>query len=295
MVTTDPRKPRQLRPGTLNVLVADANDFSRGLLGEITRSLGVTHVFKAKDTETALSVLSENPVDVIFPSWDDGDTFDALALTRTLRNLREDRLRRLPVVLVSSGLTRERVAAGRDAGADEFLSRPIAPAAFRQRLEMVIETPRPFIDSDIFLGPCRRRKNPADYHGARRRVGDRAAARTPMIDHDELARDTPMRRALAQLRQTCDQLHGGDAHALAPALAQVEAAKHLAAAHDDQALHGGLASFQSCIGVAGTDASVMTNALTALEQLAALPLTFGDARNRVALALGKTIQKKLAA
>jgi hypothetical protein len=35
--------------------------------------------------------------------------------------------------------------------------------------------------------------------------------------------------------------------------------------------------------------------LTALEQLAALPTTFAEARDSVAIALGKAIQKKLAA
>ena len=40
----DPRKPKPLKPRTLSVLVADANNFSRGLIGEILRSLNVSNI-----------------------------------------------------------------------------------------------------------------------------------------------------------------------------------------------------------------------------------------------------------
>ena len=40
---------------------------------------------------------------------------------------------------------------------------------------------------------------------------------------------------------------------------------------------------------------MITTALTALEQLAALPQNYAEARDSVAIALGKAIQKKLAA
>ena len=67
----------------------------------------------------------------------------------------------------------------------------------------------------------------------------------------------------------------------------------------DHALHAGLASFESYVGVATPlgqlEEPVITTALTALEQLAALPQNYAEARDSVAIALGKAIQKKLAA
>jgi len=295
----DPRKPRQLKPRALNVLVADANTFSRGLIGEILRNLGVTNIASTRNADMAMTALIERPVDVILLSWDEGDAFDALGFTRELRRHRDSRLQHLPVVLVTSGLTRQLVIAGRDAGVDEFLNKPISPTALRQRLEMVIETPRPFIDSDVYLGPCRRRKNPADYHGARRRAGERAAPRAPLIDQDDIARQTPLRVALAALRQACADLHAGRPDALAAALVHIAKAKGLAIAAQDHALHGGLAAFETSLSFAGPlgqlDAEAVATAINTLEQLAALPLAFTDARDSVALALGKTLQKKLAA
>jgi CheY-like chemotaxis protein len=218
----DPRKPRPLKPRTIQVMVADANNFSRGLISEILRSLNVANISVARTEEMALGLLVDRPIEVILLSWEEGDVFDGLGFVRSLRRIGDERLRRIPVIFITSSLTRQTVIAGRDAGVDEFLAKPISPLALRQRLEMVIETPRPFIDCSVFIGPCRRRKNPADYYGARRRAGDRLdAPAAPMVDQDELAAQTPMRLTLAALRQTCAELMAGKTDLLGTAIRQV--------------------------------------------------------------------------
>jgi hypothetical protein len=120
-----------------------------------------------------------------------------------------------------------------------------------------------------------------------------------MVDQDEVAAQTPIRLALSQLRQTCALLRASRPEALATAIQQLSTAKDISVESKDHALHAGLASFESYIAVATPlgqlEEPVITTALTALEQLAALPLTFAEARDSVAIALGKAIQKKLAA
>ena len=263
----DPRKPRPLKPRTLQVLVADSNAFSRGLIGEILRSLNVTNISSARSEEMAANFLIERPTDMILVSWEEGDAFDGLGFVRKMRKHEDDRIRRLPVVLITAGLTRQMVINGRDAGVDEFLAKPISPMAMRQRLEMVVETPRPFIDCNVFLGPCRRRKNPADYYGAKRRAGERVAERPAMIDQDEVAAQTPIRLVLSQLRQTCAHLRASRPEALAAAIDQLRTAKEIAIETKDHALHAGLASFESYVGVATPlgqlEEPVITTALTA--------------------------------
>lgn len=295
----DPRKPRPVKPRTLQVLVADANNFSRGLISEILRTLNVTNISAARTEEMALGFLIDRPIEVILLSWEEGDAFDGFAFVRSLRRIEEPRLRRLPVIFITSGLTRQTVIAGRDAGVDEFLAKPISPLALRQRLEMVIETPRPFVDCSVYIGPCRRRKNPADYYGARRRSDDRSEPAAPMIDQDEVAAQMPVRITLTALRQTCAHLIAGKADMLATAIQQIKTAKDLALEQKDNALLSGLAAFEAYVSIATPlkqlDEFVVTTALGALEQLAALPLNYADARDSVAMALGKAIQKKLAA
>src|SRR5262245_24630307 len=176
----DPRKPRLLKPRDLSALIVDANNFSRGLIGEILRSLNLTNISSARSEEMAATFLLDRPVDIILVSWEEGDALDGLTFVRQVRHFEDDRIRRLPVVFLTSAPTRQMVPQCRDAGVDEFLAKPISPLAMRQRLEMVVETPRPFIDCSVYLGPCRRRKNPADYYGAKRRAGERVARPTPL-------------------------------------------------------------------------------------------------------------------
>lgn len=275
--------------------MVDAHSFSRQLIVEILRHLTVANIPSAGKIDAAFDALNEVHADLILLSWDRNDPLDALGFARTLRQLEDQRLRRLPIILLTSRLTGQSVIAGRDAGMDEFLTKPVSPVALRQRLEMVIETPRPFIDSSIYLGPCRRRKNPADYYGARRRIGDRPI----LIDQDEVVRRSPIRQALMQVRETCSSLGGGHSPQLALALSQIGAVKQLAADQDDQALRAALGAFESYVGVAvplgQLDEPVISAALSALEQLAALPPAFSDARDTVSLALGQIMQKKNAA
>jgi CheY-like chemotaxis protein len=296
----DPRKPRPLKPRTLSVLIADSNNFSRGLIGEIMRGLNVTNISSARNDEMAYTFLIDRPIDFVLVSWEEGDAFDGLSFVRVLRRTEDDRIRRLPVVLITAGLTRQMLLKGRDAGVDEFLAKPISPLAMRQRLEMIIETPRPFVDCSVYLGPCRRRKNPADYYGAKRRAGERAGGRaTPLVDHDATAAKTPIRLALSALRQTCALLRASRPEAIETAVAQIKTAKDLSIGQQDHALHSGLAAFEAYVSVATPlgqlDDNVVNTALNALEQLAVLPQSYADARDRVAIALGKAIQKKLAA
>jgi CheY-like chemotaxis protein len=295
----DPRRPRPLKPRTLSVLVLDANNFSRGLIAEILRSLSVSNIHSARSEDVAVNFLIERPIDLILLSWEEGDAVDGPKFVREMRRMGDERLRRLPIVLITAGLTRQMVINGRDAGVDEFLAKPISPLALRQRLEMVIETPRPFIDCSVYLGPCRRRKNPADYHGAKRRDNDRQVEAAPMVDQDELAAKTPIRLALAALRAACGQLGNGEASTLGDAMAHVAAAKAIAIADKDHALNSAIASFESYVSVASAmrqvEAHVLETALGALEQLSVLPVNYTDARDSVAIALGKAIQKKLAA
>ncbi len=295
----DPRKPRPLKPGAISVLVADANTFSRNLIGEILRSLDVTNISSARSEDSAASFLIDSAPDIILLSWEEGDSFNGLNFVRKLRREKDRRVSRLPVVLITASLTRQMVMNGRDAGVDEFLAKPISPLAMRQRLEMVIETPRPFVDCSVFIGPCRRRKNPAEYYGAKRRAGELEAEPTPMIDQDEIAAQTPIRRVLSQLRKTCALLHARRPDALVTATEQIGVARGLAVDAKDHALQAGLTSFESYIGITTPlgllEETVVHTALNALEQLAALPQNYAEARDSVAIALGKAIQKKLAA
>ncbi|MEZ5937498.1 MAG: response regulator [Hyphomonadaceae bacterium] len=299
----DPRKPRPLKPRSLAALIIDPNNFLRGLTAEILRNLNLTDLSLARNLTAAQTYLIDRHFDVILLAWepDEGsETAGYLAWLKDLRRVPDDRIRRLPVILVTSSLTKQLVIEARDAGVDEFLTRPISPTAMKQRLEMVIQTPRPFVDCSVYVGPCRRRKNPADYHGEKRRAGERRGDRpSRMTDAEVEAAKEPIRVALTALRAACAQLRASDPVSIDNACRDINEARTIAQAQKDHALISSLAAFEAYITMSTplgqTDANVINTALNALEQLAALPLNYVEARDSVAIALGKAIQKRLAA
>ncbi len=284
----------------MRALVLDPNAFSRGLICDIMRGLDVVNVVPVRSEEEALERLGRAPFDVMLIAGEEGDTLNALEFTYRLRRSRDETLRRLPVILVKSGLNRQHLVDGRDSGVDEFLSKPISPAAMRQRLGMVIETPRPFVDCRVYVGPCRRRKNPADYYGAKRRAGDRPAeTSTNLVDQEQIAAASPIRVALAELRQACSQFDLAQPETLGPIAACFGKAQAIARQEKDEALQGSLAAFEAYVSVTARtgaiDSNVLSSALTAMEQLSMLPPEYKEARDSVAIMLGKAIHKKLAA
>jgi DNA-binding response OmpR family regulator len=62
-----------------------------------------------------------------------------------------------------------RVEAARDAGATEFCAKPITAIEMLRKIGAVIDHPRPFIRTDTYFGPDRRRRADPDYAGEERR------------------------------------------------------------------------------------------------------------------------------
>ena len=63
----------------------------------------------------------------------------------------------------------KRVAIARDSGITEFLRKPFTAEALYKRIEAIVEKPRPFVLSDNFTGPDRRRKADKDFKGTDKR------------------------------------------------------------------------------------------------------------------------------
>jgi hypothetical protein len=66
------------------------------------------------------------------------------------------------------------VIGARDAGVTEFLAKPISAKGLYQRILNVVANPRPFIKTETYFGPDRRRNVNASYAGPERRKGEKA-------------------------------------------------------------------------------------------------------------------------
>ena len=69
----------------------------------------------------------------------------------------------------------DQVREARDIGVNEFIAKPVSVKTMMQRLQAVIESPRPYVRTKGYFGPCRRRRGAEEYRGPERRDKKEAA------------------------------------------------------------------------------------------------------------------------
>ncbi len=155
----------------LHILVVDDLPGTRRLMHDVLVSLGVGTVELMPDGEAAWSAIKQNPPDVLVADWEMAP-LDGIALTRRVRDVEKSPNPYMPVIMMTAHTALERVREARDAGATEFLAKPITTRSIAGRLTEVIERPRPFVRAKDFFGPDRRRRPDPAYAGRRRRAAD---------------------------------------------------------------------------------------------------------------------------
>src|SRR3546814_1089406 len=91
--------------------------------------------------------------------WSSDVCSSDLDFTRLVRRGEDSPHPYVPIVMLTAHTERHRVLTARDAGVSEFLRKPVTPKDLYLRLVSVIETPRPFVRSPNYVGPCRRRRD----------------------------------------------------------------------------------------------------------------------------------------
>ena len=138
----------------LRVMVVDDPEETRWVIRTILVAFGVQRICEASGHEEVFKKLRSFQPDLLLIDYQMADC-DGLELTRRLRRDREDPF--TPIILMTSEATPEVLCAARDAGANEFLAKPITPASLRAHINAVIVRPRNFISNRAYFGPDRRR------------------------------------------------------------------------------------------------------------------------------------------
>jgi CheY-like chemotaxis protein len=155
----------------LRILLVDDNHHMRVLLAEVLRAVGVREIFEANEGADAMKALRESPVDIVMTDLA-MPGMDGLEFVRLLRMSPDSPNQLTPVIVVSGRSTLKAVRETRDAGANEFLAKPITARGVIDRLHQVVEHGRPFIKADGYFGPDRRRRQDPDHDGPWRRGED---------------------------------------------------------------------------------------------------------------------------
>jgi len=155
----------------LNILLVDDNQHMRLLLTEMLRAIGVRNIHEAVNGEEALNVLHRIAIDIVISDLKMG-TLGGIDFVSLLRRSPSSPNPFVPVLMVTGHSTMKRVQAARDAGVNEFLTKPVTGRSLVHRLTLLIEEPRQFIRTGGYFGPDRRRRTVANFNGPWRRRDD---------------------------------------------------------------------------------------------------------------------------
>jgi CheY-like chemotaxis protein len=99
------------------------------------------------------------------------DPMDGVTFTERVRRDPGSKNPFLPIIMLTGYAEKGRVLEARDAGVTEMMTKPVTAKALVARLNAVILNPRPFIRTQTYFGPDRRRRQDASYVGLERRRG----------------------------------------------------------------------------------------------------------------------------
>lgn len=142
----------------LNVLVIDDNEHTVQLLTRMLHGFGIQQITSAKDGSTAFPLLKVKKFDIIICDWA-MKPINGIQFARRVRRDPQSPCPFVPIIMLTGHSDVDRVIEARDAGVNDFLAKPIAPATLLQRMIAALEKPREFIKADEYFGPDRRRRD----------------------------------------------------------------------------------------------------------------------------------------
>src|SRR5690606_32770710 len=142
----------------------------------VLSSAGIRNVREASEGAEAFQMLRAFPIDLAIVDFN-MFPLDGVGFTRLVRASPDSANIYLPIIMMTGHSEKSRVTEARDAGVNEFVVKPITAKALLDRIQAVIFKPRPFVKTETYFGPCRRRRDVEGYAGPFRRATDPSGGR----------------------------------------------------------------------------------------------------------------------
>jgi len=157
----------------LCILILDDNAHFVNLMKEILRSFGVRDIVGCVEVARAKEIVATKrfdiaTVDVKMPEQ------NGFEFVKYVRSTPASPNRTTPIIMVSAFGSHRTVAQAVAGGAEQFLLKPIRPIDLYNRIVHVIDHPLPYVETDAYFGPERRRELLDRFEGEERRKEDTA-------------------------------------------------------------------------------------------------------------------------
>jgi two-component system chemotaxis response regulator CheY len=158
------------------ILLVEDYDFVQNLITGMLKAFGVGNIMVCSGGDEAKGLLSMMAAskgdmrrpDIILTDWmmPEGS---GEGLVSWIRQHNSDKIKFMPIILLSAFASEDVVRGARDFGANEALVKPVSGEMMAKRILSVIDHPRPYVKAPDFFGPDRRRKV-AEWKNEERRV-----------------------------------------------------------------------------------------------------------------------------
>ena len=155
----------------VSVLVVEKYPQMRTLLRQVLRQFGISNVFDAASPAIGYERFQDASPDIVMSDW--SPDFDGLGLVMRIRSGQQATNPWAPVIMCTANTERHHILEARDAGATEFLAKPVSAKSIYDRLVAVVDDARAFVRTETFIGPDRRRHD-GPYNGDERRKENKA-------------------------------------------------------------------------------------------------------------------------
>lgn len=173
----------------ISALVVDADVYATTILGQILRGFGLSRHHTIDSGEEAKRQLAGHHFDIVICDALLPD-MHASDLVRWVRRQAELSLKYVPVVVLTGYTQFSTVVTMRDSGANIVVRKPVSPNVLFDHIAWSARTDRPYVETDSYIGPCRRFKNTGAPDGVGRRKTDLndelGAAVEPNMSQEEI-------------------------------------------------------------------------------------------------------------
>lgn len=120
----------------MKILIVDDFSTMRRIIKNLLRDLGFTNTAEADDGATALPMLQSGNFDFLVTDWN-MPIMSGLDLLREVRS--DDKLKYLPVLMVTAEAKRDQIIAAAQAGVNGYVVKPFTAQALKDKIEKIFE------------------------------------------------------------------------------------------------------------------------------------------------------------
>lgn len=151
-------------------MVIDDSSFAQELTIRALKGFGLSTRHACASATQAISILKENPVDLILVD-SDMPGMSGFEFVRWLRRSKLEPNAFAPVIMTAAHVRQSKVQEARDCGANFLITKPFSSLTLLERIVWVSRDNRPFLEVGDYLGPDRRFRV-GDYDGPERRADE---------------------------------------------------------------------------------------------------------------------------